>query len=240
MRTRSAFIGWVALALPVLLASCAAQQASFRPLDANTYAKGDRATFYDISVDAERLGIARVYSEGAYTTPANDSQPVIDVRLRIRNLSNGPMSLDLDKCGINVDTDSGELALTRPLQTTNLNPILPGDTGQIALSYPLEGRLHPEDVNSFDFDWTVTTEKGPYANTTPFVRGMVQNAYAYYPAYGGWWGYPWGYPWGWDGPGWGWSGGGGVDWGLVERGEEGHGGEMHGGERHGGGGRHER
>jgi hypothetical protein len=241
MHTKDAVRGLAVLALPVLLASCAAHSASFRPTDATTYTKGYRATVYEVRLDTQRLGIVKVYSAGGGAAPAGGPQPVIDVGLRIRNLSDGPMSLDLSKCDIEIDSDSGRQVIAKPTGSVGMEPIPPGGIGQIVLFYPLQDGVQPDQVNSFDFDWTIDTGKGVYANTTPFVRRVVQDEYVYYPLYGGWWGYP---------PlGWGWDGGGWAAWGGGDRGRDGRGGgEWRGGQwgggdhgghtRGGGGGRH--
>jgi len=193
------------LALPALLTDCVAGTASYRPSAATSYASGYRATLYRIVVGTQQLGTAKVYSEGGYTKPAEGSQPVIDVRLRIRNLSDAPIRLDLAKSDLDADTDSGSLVVEQPARTIGLEPVPPGGVGRIALFYPLPGELKPGNVNSFDFNWALDTGKGMYANTTSFVRREVENTYVYYPMYGGWWGYPgsgWGPYWGWGG---GWS-----------------------------------
>jgi hypothetical protein len=210
-------------ALALLVAGCASQQAAFRPAQTTTYEAGYPATLYNVTMDSQRLAIVRVYSQGAYTTP--DGRTVIEIDMRIRNLADGPMNLDISRCDIDADAREGEQVLSQPLEATSVAPIPAGGFGRIALRYPLQGRVAPDDITNFDFDWTLDTGKGTYANTTAFVQRMVNNAYVYYPIYSGWWGYPWGYP------GWGWYGGFG---GGVEGGHEGH--EEHGGERGGEGG----
>jgi hypothetical protein len=250
MRTRHV-IGLAALVSVPLLAGCAAQQASFRPAQTTGYEMGYPATLYDVSVEGQHIGIVRVYSQGAYPAPGT-GQPVVEVEMRIRNLSDGPMNLDLAKCDVDAATAGGEQVLTNPMTMAPLEPIPAGGIGRIALSYPLEGNVAPGDVSNFDFDWTLNTPKGLYANTTSFIRRMYNNTYYYYPAYGGWWGYPWGWG-GYYGPYWGpyyggfyggFYGGGNHEGHGGERGYRG--GEEHGGERggerggggyHGGGGR---
>ena len=202
MQAKSAIGVLSLLGLPGLLAGCAGT-ASFRPADVTSYASGYRATLYRISLDGQDLGTVKVYSEGGYSQPADGSQPVIDVRLRIRNRSDAPIGLDLARTDLDVDTNSGSLVIKEPVRESDLEPIPPGGIGRIALFYPLEGKLEPGDVNSFDFNWELDTGKGLYANTTTFIRRTLNNTYVYYPMYDGWWGYP---PpaWGW-GPYWGWG-----------------------------------
>jgi hypothetical protein len=198
------------LALPALLTGCVTGTASYRPSAATSYASRYRATLYRIVVDTHQLGTVKVYSEGGYSKPAEGSQPVIDVRLRIRNLSDAPIQLDLAKSDLDVDTDSASLVIKQPVRTIDLEPVPPGGIGRIALFYPLPEGVKPDDVNSFDFNWELDTSKGMYANTTSFLRREYQNTYVYYPLYDGWWGYP-GWDWGW-GPGWGWGPYGGLGW----------------------------
>lgn len=204
------------MAASLSLAGCAAQQANFRPAETTTVEMGNPATFYRITVDSEDLGMVKVYSEGAYAN-ASGAQPVVSVSLRVRNLSNGPMSLDLSRCDVDVDTGNGSSMLTRPLETA-LQPIPPGEVRRIVLTYPLEGDLRPDDVRSFDFDWSLNTEKGLYANTTTFLRRWYHNEYAFYPM---WWGPPY---WGWGWGSWGWYGPPVVARGHGERGGERYGG----------------
>jgi hypothetical protein len=183
-----------------LLGGCAAH-ASFRPTDTTAYSMGYPATFYDVNLDNKRLGIVKVYSEGGYKVPQDGSQPVIDVRLKIRNFSDAQMSLDLGKSDVSADTSRGEQMLRQPLHVPGEMSVPAGGTAVIVLDYPLEGNLKPDQVGGFDFDWTLQTEKGEYAQTTPFVRRHMHNYYGYYPLYGGWWGPGW---WtGWWGPGFG-------------------------------------
>jgi hypothetical protein len=215
-----------------LLAGCASHRASFRPAETRAYSSmGYPATLYDVTLDNKRLGIVKVYSEGGYKVPQDGSQPVIDVRLRIRNLSDAPMSLDLGKSDVAVDTSSGEQTLGQPLRVPDETSVPAGRTALLVLNYPLQGNLKPDQVKSFDFDWTLMTSKGDYAQTTPFVRRYVHNVYGYYPLYGGWWGPGWGWwgpGWGWWGPGYGWGYGVGFG-GHGEEHEEGeHGGTDHG------------
>lgn len=212
-----------------LLAGCASQRASFRPAEPTSYSMGYPATLYDVNLDNQRLGIVKVYSGGGYKVPQDGSQPVIDVRLRIRNLSDAPMTLDLARSDMTVETSSGEQTLKQPVRVPVETSVPAGSTAVIVLNYPLEGNLGPEQMGSFDFDWTLKTDKGDYAQTTPFVRRYVNNAYVFYPLYGGWWWGPgWGPGWGWWGPGWGYGGSG-----YGERHEEGErGGREHGGREH--------
>jgi hypothetical protein len=218
-----------------LLAGCASHRASFTPAEPTGYSSmGYRATLYDVTLDDQRLGIVKIYSEGGYKVPQDGSQPVIDVRLRIRNLSDAPMSLDLAKSDVSAETSKGEQTLRQPLRVPGETSVPAGGTAVVVLNYPLEGNLRPDQVGSFDFDWTLRTDKGDYAQTTPFVRRYVNDVYSYYPLYGGWWGPGWGPGWGWWGPGWGWGYGVGFAYGGGhEEGE--HGGREHGSGEHGGG-----
>jgi hypothetical protein len=194
-----------------LMVGCAARTASYRPSLANTFSSGYRASLYRIVVDNHNLGTVKVYSEGGYAKPVDGSQPVIDVRLRIRNTSDAPIRLKLAQTDLDVDTATGNLVIKAPMQTTGVASVPPGAIGRIALFYALPGKLAPGNVNSFDFNWVLDTGQGLYSQTTPFFRRMVRNVYVYYPSYYYWWGSPWGYPWG---PPWGYPR---LDWDDADR-----------------------
>jgi hypothetical protein len=201
----------VFILLAGLMVGCAAQTASYRPSLTNTFSAGHRASLYRIVVDNHNLGTVKVYSEGGYRKPADGSQPVIDVRLRIRNTSDAPIRLKLDQTDIDLDTDTENLVIKEPIQTAGVTSIPPGAIGRIALFYALPGKLQPGNINSFDFNWALDTGQGAYSQTTPFLRRMVRHVYTYSPSYYYWWGDPWGSPWGYP---WGYLQ---PDWGDVDR-----------------------
>lgn len=194
--------GWV---LPVLLlaglASGCMQRAYYRPSsEAKTSYEGYKAAFYRIVVDKQPMGTAKVFSKGGYKEATDGKEPVIDVRLRIRNTSDAPITLVLAKTDLVVDTDEQSMLLKQAAAAASrVAPVPPGGVGNIVLNYPLTPDLKPKDINSFEFSWALDTGKGVYTQTTPFVRIRYQNVYYYYP--GWYWGYPW-YP-----DGWGWWGG---------------------------------
>ncbi len=209
MKRGNSMWGWGLSALLVAgMTSGCAHRAYYRPANAETLSQGYRADFYRIVVDKHPMGTAKVYSEGGFKQPKDGSQPVIDVRLRVRNTSDAPISLNLARTDLVVDTDNQSLVLKQPVAgVTNIAPVPAGGVGKMVLEYPLPANLTPKEVNSFEFSWALDTSVGMYTQTTPFIRIQYRNAYYYYPGwYGGYpyWGpgYPYGWGWGWYGPDW--------------------------------------
>jgi hypothetical protein len=212
MKRRNSMWGWgLSVLLLAGMTSGCAHRAFYRPANAKTLSQGYRAAFYRIVVNKHPMGTAKVFSEGGFKQPADGSQPVIDVRLRIRNTSDAPIGLDLAKTDLVVDTDNQSLVLKQPIVgVTYVAPVPPGGVVNEVLEYPLPTNVKPKDVNSFEFSWAVETGEGMYTQTTPFLRIHYGNAYYYYP--GWYWGWPYGGPW--YPYGWGWYGpyGSGDDW----------------------------
>jgi len=180
------------------LTACVAGSATFRPADTAGGRTGrPNATHFDIDVGGEAQGAVKVWSQGAYPDPDNPAELVVAIRLRIQNMSDAAMTLDLERSDVELVTEERKLELVQaPVSTTGALTIEPGGVARIGLRYPVPAGLAADDLGGFDFNFTINTGKGPFLETASFGR-QRRDAHGVYfwPMWDPWWwGYP--YPWG--------------------------------------------
>jgi hypothetical protein len=207
---RSKTLQWAALALLLAGAGlgCASQSASFRPargVTTATTASGRHVAYYVVRLDNSVQGTVKVWSQGGYElSTQRGRQPVLDVRMSIRNDTDAPITLDVDRTDLDVYLADGSVTMIRaPLQESGSDTVDPGAMGRITLIYPLPHDVLPGDVDQFDLNWSVMTVAGSYSESTPFRQRYYNGSiyvYQAYPYYGpGWYGWPYYGP-GWIGP----------------------------------------
>jgi hypothetical protein len=190
------------LGLLALLAApgCRARTARFRPAESpGQDALTQVSAYYELQVEGRNWGDVKVWSQGAYPKAVDGRTPVIHVGLRLRNDSNGPMDLRLDRTNIEINTrDRQLLVVQEPIQTDGEMTVAPGSLERIALFYPLPEGLGAGDLLAFEVNWAVETGEVIHTHSTPFIREGNGRPYHYwrpgfYPYYGWHLSYPFGF-----------------------------------------------
>lgn len=207
---RLGFIGIAAIA-----ASCG-HSAKYTPTEASSRAGGVfPASYYQIDVDDKTLGNVRIWSQGGYEEETNGKRAVISIGVRIRNISSGPITLQLERTDLDITVSARRppAVLSAPTRTSGSLTVPAGQIERVLLVYELPSGLEPDDIQGFELNWVLETPAGTYAQSTPFMKVEYRQwpgyywPYSYYgwgyPYWGGWGYYGWRYPY-WNGPpGWG-------------------------------------
>jgi len=156
------------LALPLL--GCGAEALAFEPAGASSSVGALYAgTTYDMNIGSATLGDATVWSEGATGGPSQNVD-VIDVEVALRNKTNTPIRLGVEKSTMSVITRAGQRAPLRPpIQVAGSQTAAPESTARVGLHYALPNGIVASEVAQFDFDWHVESPAGDYAQSTRFV-----------------------------------------------------------------------
>lgn len=191
-----------ALVLPIFVLAVAcgdSRRTAFEPTEAEQPIGPDYpASHYEITVDGQRVGDARVWTPGAYPIRTNGKTRVIHVGLRLRNDSDAPIRLDTTGTGLEVITSRQRfIQVKKPLRITGQLRVEPGELQRIDLYYQVPRGMDVDDVQAFDLSWAVETLAGRYTQSTPFVQRQPERTYVVYrPHYAyNWWYRPWHDPW---------------------------------------------
>ena len=194
------------LLLPFVVGACVAGTSDLRPARAGGEPRWRaETTRYSIRLDGRKLGKVKVWSAGTVPSPDDDTR-LIDLRVRVYNRSDAPMTLELAHAHLSLYTeDEQAIPVTRPSFTAGDPTVNADDTQEIGLRYAIPADVGLEEIDGFDLAWVIDTEDGPFKETTSFARKERRGRQVFYgPAYDvWWWGYPWGF-WGYDayaGPG---------------------------------------
>jgi hypothetical protein len=193
---------WACLCLAPFASGCVSGQA-FMPV-ANVSALSpdgkERASEYPVEINHQRVGTARVWTNGAYRTEVQGStRTVVHVGFALDNTSSAPLSLDPKQLRLqDVLTPDGALYQIPPVQVDGNLTVAPAHNEQMNAVFELPGGIWPSDVLAYHVAWKVEAG-GTFAENTPFV-GPGYGRYPYSPYYYAYpydyyWGYPWGYWW---------------------------------------------
>lgn len=193
--------------MSVLLISaggCAARTAAYEPVNATGRSGGGLpAAMYSVSIEKTRLASVKVWSGGGYQATIDGKEmPVVELRVRIRNQSDSPITLDTAGSDLELVNNDGAIAVAdTPVRVDGDTTVAPGALGRFGLIYALPSGLEPGSVVSLELNWELNTGKGPYTQSTAFRQVGKRGVRWVYEPY--WYG-PWGYgPYGRD-PYWGW------------------------------------
>lgn len=179
---------------------CAARTAAYEPVSPTARADmGLPATTYTIRVDHTRMGTVKAWSDGGYQeTLDGRAQPVVDVRLRIRNDSDGPITLDTVTTDLELVTTEGSVVVVEaPARIDGSTTVEAGAIERMGLIYLLPSGIEPGSVATFELNWALNTGKGRYSQSTPFRQEGQRGAVYLYNPY--WYGPSWNWPY-WGGP----------------------------------------
>jgi hypothetical protein len=172
-------------ALAIALAGCSSS-AEFRPTEnASKVTNEMRAAYYDLNIGGKRLGDVRVWSPGAHkVTIEGEKEKVVEVSLRLRNDTDQPWSLDLDRTYLELATEEHDFtSIQKPTKVTGDTTVPASGMTRIDLVFTLPGDVGPKDVHGFEFDWAVKSPFGDYTQSTPFTRQINESRYYWYPPY---------------------------------------------------------
>ena len=195
MRPRALSVLALALAGTGLL-GCANPE--FRPLDAKRSVPTDlAASQYDIEVNGKDLGDMKLWSKGAPDEAIplpTKKERLLQVGVRIRNDSQGPMRLDLDNTELEVRTEDDRLwVIDQPLQIIGSLDIPSSETERLELLFELPPGVTVKHVVGYELVWALETPEGRLSRSSTFVRQRDEAGYYYRPYYSGY-----GYPYGWS------------------------------------------
>jgi hypothetical protein len=200
MHTRAPSIVALALAAGGLL-GCSNPE--FRPLDARRSVPTElAAASYEVEVNEKDLGDIKLWSTGApddtAALPAKKDR-LLQVGVRIRNDSEGPMRLDLGRTELEVRTDDDRLwVIDAPLQVTGSVDIEAAKTERLELLFELPPGVKLKDVVGYELVWAMETTEGRLSRSSTFVRQRDEGGYYYRPYYAPYGGFGYGYPYGWS------------------------------------------
>lgn len=192
---RASALGAV-LAVSALTAGCSSSP-DFRPLQADRSTPSELAAAqYDLKVDGQDLGDAKVWSKG----PPGDTlhlptepERLLEIGIRIRNDSDQPMRLDLKATDLELHTEDERMyVLETPLQVNGVTDIEPGGLQRIVLLYELPAGVELKKIVGYELAWAVDAGGRRVTRSTTFRRAADERGYYYYPYAGGGFGY--GYP----------------------------------------------
>lgn len=148
---------------------CAAQVGfgiQYGYIDLPTPMGGD-AAYYVISQGNYDFGDVRVWSGGAYL--GNGNVPLVGFDLSIRNDSDYPIGLDMNRTSLNVVMADGRTAyLGNPYSVSGPYWVDPGDIQNVEFVYAMPPGLPTDYVDEFDLNWSLDLQSGIYGNTTTF------------------------------------------------------------------------
>lgn len=201
MHTRAPSLAALALAVAAFgLLGCSNPE--FRPLDARRSVPTDiAAATYEVEVNDKDLGDIKLWSTGA---PEDSMQlptkkeRLLQVGLRIRNDSDGPMRLDLDRTELEVRTEDDRLwVIDDPVQVIGSVDVAPTKTERLELLFELPPGVEVKEVVGYELVWAMDTSEGRLSRSSTFVRQKDEEGYYYRPYYPygyGYGGYGYGYP----------------------------------------------
>lgn len=202
MQTRAPSLVVLALAAGGVL-GCSNPE--FRPLDARRSVPTELAAAqYEVDVNDKDLGEVKLWSTGApgeaIALPTKRER-LLQIGVRIRNDSPGPMRLDLASTELEVRTEDDRLwVIEDPVQVIGAVDVAASSTERLELLYELPPGIEVKEVVGYELVWAMDTPEGRLSRSSTFVRQRDEGGYYYRPYPYGWAGY--GYPY--------WGGGVGV------------------------------
>jgi hypothetical protein len=150
-----------------------------------------RAAYYELEVGGQNVGDVRVWSPGGYKTEIDgEKERVVQGAMRIRNDSDQPLTLQLDRTYLEIVVEGHDfLTVEKPSRVQGETTIPPNSSQRVDLFFTLPEGVDPKDVKGFELDWVVETAAGLYSQSTPFSRERDQTRYGYYPYYPSWYWY---------------------------------------------------
>lgn len=189
-RATTAAVGVSTVVLSLVAAACASSTAEFETVDGE---EGRLGAHYEIDVRDTNFGDVRVWSRGAYPLETNGEKPVVQFNLRIRNDSDQPLRLALERTELELATDERRLYLVEEVARLNgPTEIPPLSTARLALYFRLPKDLKPGDISNLELSWVVMTPAGPFSESTPFKREHRRAGAQTQVVFSAW--HPW-YPW---------------------------------------------
>lgn len=200
MDTRAPSLAVLALAAGGLL-GCSNPE--FRPLDARRSVPTELAAAqYEVEVNDKDLGDVKLWSTGvpdeALPLPTKRER-LLQIGVRIRNDSDGPMRLDLAGTELEVRTEDDRLwIIDDPVQVIGALDVAPSRTERLELLFELPAGVEVKHVVGYELVWAMETAEGRLSRSSTFVRQRDEGGYYYRPYYYPYGAFGYGYPYGWS------------------------------------------
>jgi len=177
----------------IALSGCASQRQTVVPsaIFVETEA-GYRASLVPLVPDRARWGEAMVWSRGAFRERNGTRRPVIHVGVRVTNSSGAPLATNPSAARISVNPgEEDELPELQPDSAVRGETVIgAGESGEVALIFPLPDSFSPSQVDAFTFRWPIASVGETATVMARFVERLP------YPRPGPYWWYE-PYPYGW-------------------------------------------
>jgi len=172
--------------LLLLAAGCAADPDRFLPANSR-----GSAEYYELEREGRNWGDVKVWS----TSPAG-AEDLFEVRFRVRNDGDAPISADLGATYAELNLD-GRLERVRARDVGGPLSVSAGESREWRIFFPLPSGFSVEDVDEAEVNWALTTSQGRLTHSTVFLPYYEEDgSLAYHYGYGYY--RPWG--WGWYDP----------------------------------------
>lgn len=169
----------------LMVASCGAQQKSFTPTERATARspQGYTAAEYELSTQDRDLGLARVWSDGAYRKEIRGEQKtVVHIGLELENHTDQPMTLNTKALYLDSATLNRHVVQDiRPELIEGLVTIAPHSEQRVHVYFAMPPGTQPGDVDAFRVRWQIENSGLRYTQRTPFLEQRTeQYAIVYY------------------------------------------------------------